>query len=118
MSESPDNWHLAIAADRVPPGQARPVQVAGEWLAICNDGGTFHAIDNACPHAGGPLGNGDVHDGCIVCPIHGWPFELATGLTDPNMPWVRVKRYPCEVRDGQVYIRLTPLPPQLPDQPA
>ena len=92
-----------IAARDVPAGQARPAQVGDEWYAVCNDRGTFYVTAFDCPHEHGPLGQGEVHDGCLVCPVHHWPWDLRTGLTDPNMPYVRLARYACEVRDGQVY---------------
>lgn len=104
-----------IDVEQVPAGRAVAAEVAGRWYAVCNDGGTFHVVDFHCPHEGGALAGGEVHDGCIVCPVHHWPWDLRTGLTDPHMPYLRLKRYRCEVRDGRVYADLTaPIPPDLP----
>src|SRR5262245_20356420 len=97
--ETPENRAPAaggaegLMADVVKPGRSVPVQVGDHWYAICNDRGTFYACDNLCPHAGGSLGRGDVHDGCVVCPVHHWPWDLRTGLTDPQMAYMRLKRY-------------------------
>lgn len=71
----------------IPPGTARTVDVNGVWIALFNVDGTFYAIDNACPHAGGPLGEGKLREGGIVeCPWHGWRFDVATGqrVGNPN----------------------------------
>jgi nitrite reductase/ring-hydroxylating ferredoxin subunit len=102
-----DLFIYAIDADAVKPGRAAPVQIGDRWFVVCNDRGQFYAGDNLCPHAGGSLGKGDVHDGCIVCPVHHWPWDLKTGLSDPNMPFMRMKRYHCEVREEKVYVNVS-----------
>lgn len=105
------DWRYAIDAAAVPTGQARPARIGEQWYAVCNDGGTFHVVDIACPHAGGPLGYGRVSDGCIVCPVHHWPWNLRTGLSDTNLPHLRLSRYRCEVREGKVYADVSsPIP--------
>ena len=60
------------------------------------DGGQAYAMDNACPHAGGSMSAGWVHDGCAVCPWHAWPFKLDSGeLRDA--PGVKIRTYPVRV---------------------
>lgn len=101
-----------LDVNAVPQGEARPAQVDGKWYAVSNDGGTFHVTDIHCPHEHGPLGRAEVRDGCLICPVHHWPWNLKTGLTADNMPCLRLNRYPCEVRDGKVWADVsTPLPP-------
>ncbi|MBI4579491.1 MAG: Rieske 2Fe-2S domain-containing protein [Planctomycetes bacterium] len=101
-----------IAADRVPVGKPVRVQVNDRCCIVCNDDGSFHVTDGVCPHAGGPLGEGEVRDGCVVCPVHYWPWDLKTGLTDENMPDFRLRVYPCELRDGTVYAAIPHEPPR------
>ena len=62
-----------------------------------------YAIDDRCPHRGGPLGAGTLENGEVVCPLHGWAFDLKTGAcrSGPDRP---VKTYPVRVVDGQVEI--------------
>src|SRR5262245_404207 len=98
------DWIYAVEAKAVKPGRAVAVQIRDRWYAIANDRGIFYACDNLCPHAGGSLGRGDVHGGCIVCPVHHWPLDLRTGLTDPKTPWIHLKRFRCEVREDKVYV--------------
>lgn len=64
-------------------------------------GETFYALDNACPHSGGSLGDGYIVRDKISCPWHGWPFELATGA-GPDGECVPV--YPVRITDGWVEI--------------
>lgn len=92
-----------IQASDVPNGKSVRVQVDGHCYAVCNADGRFAVTDCVCPHAGGPLGDADVRDNAVICPVHYWPWNLDTGLTDDNMPDMRLKVYPCEVRDGTVY---------------
>ena len=60
-----------IPAADVPPGTARTVEVRGIRIALFNVDGTFYAVDNTCPHAGGPLGEGKLNGGIVECPWHG-----------------------------------------------
>ena len=92
MSIGPEPSHMAdfvtvAQVNEIPPGTARTVEVRGIWIALFNVDGRFYAIDNACPHAGGPLGEGKLREGGIVeCPWHGWRFNVATGqrVENPN----------------------------------
>lgn len=63
----------------VPPGRAHAVTVGNYEVAIFNVGGSLYAIDNCCPHAGGPLAEGWVKDCVVTCPWHAWSFDVTTG---------------------------------------
>lgn len=105
------DYVFVIDARDVPPGRAVPAMVNDRWFAVCNDNGIFHVTAFNCPHENGPLGKGYVRDGALICPVHHWPWDLKTGLTDPRMPHLRLKIYPCELRDGRVYADIThPIP--------
>ncbi|MHB1847011.1 MAG: nitrite reductase small subunit NirD [Deltaproteobacteria bacterium] len=86
-------------------GKGRCVTVGGRDVALFRVEGRLFAIDNGCPHRGGPLSEGDV-SGCLVyCPLHAWSFDLATGVS-PGNPRARVETYPVRVTDGQVEVLL------------
>jgi nitrite reductase/ring-hydroxylating ferredoxin subunit len=63
----------------VPPGKSKQATVAGKALALFNVNGSFHAIDDTCPHRGAPLWEGDLEGSEVVCPWHGARFNVATG---------------------------------------
>ena len=86
-------------------GQGKVVDVAGRSLAVFNVGGRFYAIDNLCPHRGGPLGEGDIEGAIVVCPWHGWRWDVTTGA-NANNPAVRVRCYPVTVEQGAVFVAL------------
>jgi nitrite reductase (NADH) small subunit/3-phenylpropionate/trans-cinnamate dioxygenase ferredoxin subunit len=104
MTQAASKTKVADAAD-VAPGQARVVDVAGRTLAIFNVAGQFYAIDNACPHRGGPLGEGDLEGSITVCPWHGWRWDVTTG-SNTNNPAIRVACYPVTVEQGGVWVTL------------
>jgi nitrite reductase/ring-hydroxylating ferredoxin subunit len=63
----------------VPPGQGKQVTVGGCTIALFNVNGTFHAIDDTCPHRGGPLSEGELAGNVVTCPWHGARFDVTTG---------------------------------------
>lgn len=72
-------WVKACAVAAIAPGTGQTLDVGGKSIALFNVDGTFHALDNECPHRGGPLGEGELI-GCVVtCPWHAWDFDVRTG---------------------------------------
>ncbi len=67
------------SVSEIPPGTGKEVTVGDRVLAIYNVDGAFHAVDGICPHAGGPLGEGGLHECIVTCPWHGWQFDVTTG---------------------------------------
>jgi len=106
------NFVSVADAKSLPPGQGRTVHVKGREFAIYNLDGQFYAIDDKCPHRGGPLGAGCLENGQVFCPLHGWEFDLRTGacLSNPERP---VKTYPTRVENGEVQISLEVQPPEI-----
>lgn len=107
-SESFANWHRIIPAARCREGAGTFIEYAGRELGVfvlADD--EVHVIDNACPHSGGNLSAGEVRDGVVTCPLHGWEFALRTGFCVDSSVAV-VVRYPARIRDGWVEIQLEP----------
>jgi len=92
----------ACAVSDVAPGTAKLVAVDGKEIALFNVGGTFYALDNECPHRGGPLGEGDLEDCIVTCPWHAWQYDVRTGesITDD----LKVARYDVKVEGGDVLV--------------
>ncbi|MCC6629561.1 MAG: Rieske 2Fe-2S domain-containing protein [Chloroflexi bacterium] len=85
-----------------------PVVVEGHTLLLVAAGGRVYAVDNRCPHMGFPLHRGSVADGILTCHWHHARFDLASGGTFDQ--WADdVRAFPVEVRDGEVWVDLTPL---------
>jgi len=104
------NWIKITSTDNIPVREGRAVKIGKQELAVFNLGDRFAAVDNACPHSGGPLCDGIVSSGdagfAVVCPLHGWKVSLEHGgILRPNVP-VCVEVYPTKVEDGIIHIQL------------
>jgi nitrite reductase/ring-hydroxylating ferredoxin subunit len=90
------------AAD-VAPGTGRLVEIDGKAIALFNVDGTFHAMEDTCLHAGGPLHEGALEGHTVTCPWHSWEFDVTSGRCNLN-PKVTLACYSARVRDGMVEI--------------
>lgn len=92
-------WVFVAKVDELPPGESSVVEREGEQIAVFNVDGSFFATGNRCPHAAGPLEHAWIEKGRLICPWHGWSFQLdPAGAPNDALP-----RYRTEVRDGSVY---------------
>jgi nitrite reductase (NADH) small subunit/3-phenylpropionate/trans-cinnamate dioxygenase ferredoxin subunit len=84
--------YVKVASVRdLPPGSGMTVEVGGKPVAVFNCDGAFFAIDDTCPHQGGPLGEGEVEGMVVTCPWHEWRYDVRTGVNvegsvDNKMP--------------------------------
>jgi nitrite reductase/ring-hydroxylating ferredoxin subunit len=94
---------VARVAD-VPPGQVVLVQAGERWYALANLEGIWHALDNNCPHNGGPLGKGTLNGAELECPWHGWRWDVRSGRNCwPGSDW-RAARVPVRVVGDEVQL--------------
>ena len=89
----------------VQPCQGIVAEVNGMTLAVFNVNSTFHAINNACVHRGGPLGEGELAGNVVTCPWHGWEYDVTTGGC-VNNPAAKVERYQVKVEGADVTVFL------------
>ncbi|MEN8375090.1 MAG: thiamine pyrophosphate-dependent enzyme [Gemmatimonadota bacterium] len=96
-------WEKALDLDELAEGRVKPVTCHRATVCMTHFEGQYAALDNRCPHQGGPLGEGSIENGCLRCPWHGWDFDPITGIApggfDDGVP-----TYPVEVRDDGVYV--------------
>ncbi len=80
-------WVKVANLKDVPPGSAKEVVAADRVIALFNVDGRLYALDGVCPHAGGPLGEGQLDGHVVTCPWHGWQFDVTTGqhCLNPNL---------------------------------
>lgn len=89
----------------VPEESVREVMVGGQPYAICRTGGALYALDGVCPHRGGPLGEGQIRGGHVVCPYHLWEFDCRTGENDLD-PARRANTFEVKVADGDIFVQV------------
>lgn len=108
---SPLEWYRVADIDEVPEGRVKTVTAGTHSMALTHINGEFTAMDNRCPHQGGPLGEGSIERGeggeCwLRCPWHGWDFDPLTGRPPGGHEDSGQKLFPLDVRDDGIYIGL------------
>nr|WP_296064962.1 Rieske 2Fe-2S domain-containing protein [uncultured Actinoplanes sp.] len=103
--EAPEDWTVVADDDTVKEREPALVEAAGVEIMLVRHQGTVYALLERCAHQGGPLHDGRIEDGCVVCPWHSSRYRLADGValngpTAHPQPAVRVR-----VRDGRVEVR-------------
>ena len=104
MSVAIDTWVRVGRVEDVPPLEGRSVLVEGRRVAVFRLPDGWAAIDAACPHLGGPLGDGLVDERCVTSPLHGRRFDLVTGEQHGGDDVVAV--HEVAERDGALWVRL------------
>ena len=115
-SPEPREFTPVIALDELKEGRPRRVAVWDEaaraevGIALVRHRGRVHAMGSRCSHMGGPLDEGWVQDGGLVCPWHGSRYCLATGRVLDGPSTAPQPRHEVRVREGRVEVRRVPEP--------
>ena len=104
-------WYKVAEVDELPDRRVKTVAVGTLALALVHFDGRYSAMDNRCPHQGGPLGEGSIEDGVdgqcwLRCPWHGWDFDPLTGRPPGGHEDTGQTMYPVEVRTDGIYVRV------------
>jgi len=94
---------LAQKSELPPEGEVKEFPCGDRVICVANVNGTISAIDNVCLHQGGPLGEGTIEGGKVVCPWHGWQYDPRTGQVVGN-PGAKVAVYPIMIENGEVMV--------------
>jgi nitrite reductase (NADH) small subunit len=98
------NVKLANVSD-IPNGKSAVIKGPhGMDIALFNFNGKIYALENACPHMGGPLAEGQLEDCMVTCPWHGWQFDIRTGICE-NMPEDNAKTIQIEIINDEVFLK-------------
>jgi pyruvate oxidase len=99
-------WHRVLATEDLPEGRVTTVAAGHKSVALVHYDGRFAALDNRCPHQGGPLGEGSIENGLLRCPWHGFDYCPLDGAS-PGFE-DEASTYPLEIRDGAIYVAVEP----------
>ena len=86
-------------------GRGTIVEVQGTSLALFDIQGKICVIKNSCPHAEGPVGEGDLEEKVVTCPWHGWQFDVTTGES-PASSDMKVETYPVKIEGEDILIQI------------
>jgi pyruvate oxidase len=102
---APLTWWKVAEPDDLPEGRVRTITVDRRSLALTRHHGTYGALDNRCPHQGGPLGEGTIEGEVLRCPWHGYDYDPTTGQPPPGFTDAPAC-FAVEERDDGVYVAL------------
>jgi 3-phenylpropionate/trans-cinnamate dioxygenase ferredoxin subunit len=92
--------------DEVRPGEKKVAEVDGVLIVIVNLDGQYYALEDVCTHDGGPLGEGRLVDGQLICPRHGAHFDVRTGAALTLPAFDPVPTYELRVEDGELLVEV------------
>jgi len=96
---------LTTQSDLPGPNEAKEFRCGDKEICIANVNGTYSAMDNICLHHGGPLGQGVIENGKVVCPWHAWAWDPQSGQAAHN-PDTKISIYPITVENSDVLIEI------------
>ncbi len=101
----PDFIRLCTQSELPPPNTVREFTAKGRTLCVANLSGAISVLDNTCPHEGGPLAEGSIENGCVVCPWHAYAFNLTTGEASDD-PSVKAEIIQSKLENGELLVKL------------
>jgi thiamine pyrophosphate-dependent acetolactate synthase large subunit-like protein/nitrite reductase/ring-hydroxylating ferredoxin subunit len=104
-------WIKVLEADELPEGRVKTVTCRHHTVCVTRYEGQYGALDNRCPHQGGPLGEGSIENGLLRCPWHGWDYHPISGKAPGYDDGVET--FEVEERDDGIYVGLPAPTPHL-----
>jgi nitrite reductase (NADH) small subunit len=97
--------HVLGRVDEIPLGEGRTFVAAGTQIAVFRlRDGSLHATQAACPHAGGPLADGQTDVNVLVCPLHQYAYRWSDGTSPNGAKPIRV--FPVRDVDGAIVVEV------------
>jgi nitrite reductase (NADH) small subunit len=95
---------IRVCSESELPREGEVCEMADGHLCVARVGGEIAVLSNVCPHSEGPLGQGMIEDGKVVCPFHGWAFDVRTGVTDQSSQ-LKARVFEAVVKNGALLVR-------------
>ena len=113
-----EDWMIIGTPDDIEENRAIIIPLPkGDRVAVFKYDGKISAVQNACRHQNGPLGEGRVIDGCITCPWHGWQYRPHDGIS-PAPFTEKIATYDVRIENGMIHLYTKPNPPGTSTPPA
>ncbi len=87
-------------------GKMKAVRIKGRSILLVRIGGEVFGVSNKCPHMGCALQGGTLSGYVVMCPCHGWKFDVRNGQYQEN-PLTKLESYRCKVENGHVYVEIS-----------
>jgi NAD(P)H-dependent nitrite reductase small subunit len=103
QEDSMANFVKVAQLSDIPAGQGKCVEVGDKRIALFNLEGTVYALDDVCPHQGGPISEGECEGKVVTCPWHGWEFDVETGVNRDDSD-VALEKFEVKVEGNDVLV--------------
>jgi len=116
MPEAPETEFTTVAkVGDIAEGEGVAYPVGGRMVAVFNNGGSYQAIDDFCPHMGASLAGGHLQDGIVTCPWHAWRFSVCDGTWCDN-PRIKIDAFEVRVAGDEIQVKAVKkeTPPPIP----
>jgi nitrite reductase/ring-hydroxylating ferredoxin subunit len=100
-----DGFESSIKDSELAEGHMKGVRVKGKPILLVRQDGEVYGVSNYCPHMGCKLEGGILHDYIVMCPCHGWKFDIRTGEYIENKQ-TTLQTYKCKVENGKIMIEI------------
>ncbi len=100
-----DGFIFCLKESDIKDGQMKAVRAKGRAILLVRKDGQVYGLSNFCPHMGCSFERGILRDYLLMCPCHGWKFDIRNGKYEENDA-IRLSAYPCKISNGQVFIKL------------
>jgi nitrite reductase (NADH) small subunit len=101
----PDLLRICSQSELPGTGDVREFTAGGRTFCVANLNGTISVLDGICPHEGGPLGEGNIEEGRVVCPWHGYAFDLRTGVSEQDSE-LKADVLAATVMEGELRVKI------------
>ncbi len=105
FENDPEDWTTALADAALGEGESKAVDVGEVTVMVTRRDGRVFALRDRCSHRGGPLHEGAIEDGCVVCPWHDSAFRLEDGSVARGPATAPQPAYDVRVREGSIEVR-------------
>lgn len=95
----------SIKEGELKEGQMKPVRVKGKPILLARVGGEVYGVSNLCPHMGCTLQGGILTGYLVMCPCHGWKFDVRNGQYQ-EIPQVKLECYRCKIENEKIYVEI------------
>ena len=99
------NLVSSVRESELEEGKMKAVRLKGKPILLARVGGEVYGVSNVCPHAGCAFQGGILTGYIVMCPCHGWKFDVRNGQY-LEIPQVKLDCYRCKIENGKVYVEM------------
>jgi len=104
-SMSKNDFVASIRDSELKEGQMRAVRLKGKPILLAKVAGQVYGVSNFCPHMGCSFERGILRDYIVMCPCHGWKFDVRNGQY-LEIDTIKLECYPCKIQDGKIFVEI------------